>query len=292
MVTVSKARGVRFSNSMTLHDLLLRYQAALEVGDGYVGNLRRTVKKCEDSGMLEVCQLSPDPVNLMLSRLPLSATTRANIRRELMTLWRFAYESGLTETYPARVRKIRQAAAPVECWTAADLSRLLKAAREDETPISSRVQARRCDVLPAWIGVGYDTALRFGDVHALTAANIRNGCVVTTAHKTGKPVVRAISEDTQEAVRHLLELSPDRSLFKWCLPRRRAFVLWRKFLDQHGMTGSSKWLRRAAATQAEMQARGRACELLQHSQPSLAYRHYVDVTQFAAPPAPPPIRSA
>lgn len=277
---------------MTLLDLLRRYESSVEIGDRYAESLRRTVRKCEGSGILKVCQLSPDAVNSMLATLPLSATTRGNIRRELMTLWRYAYEGGLTESYPARVRRIRAAATPVECWTRDDLSRLLLAAEGDKTPISSRVQARRCDVLPAWIGIGYDTALRFGDVHALTAANLRNGFVVTTARKTGKSVVRAISKNTQDAVGRLLELSPDRSLFKWCLPRRRALLMWRAFLDKHGMAGSSKWLRRAAATQIEMQSRGRASELLQHSHPTLAYRHYIDVTQLAAPPSPPPIRSS
>ena len=278
------------AKTLTLLDLLSRYSAAVEIGDRYAESLRRTVRKCESSGLVEVCQLAPDAVNLMLAELPLSQTTKANIRRELMTLWRFAYDTGLTDVYPARVRKIRAAQTPVECWTKDDLVRLLLAAEDDKTPISRRVQARRCDVLPAWIGIGYDTALRFGDVHALTASNIRNGFVVTTARKTGKPVVRAISHDTQQAVGKLLELSPDRTLFKWCLPRRRALLMWRAFLDKHGMAGSSKWLRRAAATQIEMQSRGLASELLQHSHPTLAYRHYVDATQLAAPPAPPPIR--
>lgn len=277
---------------MTLLDLLSRYAASVEIGDRYAESLRRTVRKCEGNGLQKICQLSPEAVNSMLAELPLSQTTRANIRRELMTLWRFAYDSGLTEVFPARVRKIKALATPVECWTKDDLSRLLLAAEGDKTPISSRVQARRCDVLPAWIGVGYDTALRFGDVHALTAASFRNGFVVTTANKTGKPVVRGISHDTQQAVSRLLELSPDRTLFKWCLPRRRALLMWRTFLRQHGMAGSSKWLRRAAATQIEMQSKGRASELLQHSHPTLAYRHYIDATQLAAPPAPPPIRSA
>lgn len=278
------------SSTMTIPDLLERYLAANECSAKYTESLRRTVRKAQASGLLEVCQLVPERVNRFLSALPVGPTTRHNIRRELLTLWRFAYDREWTDVFPTRVRKIRAAFAPPETWAINLLNRLLEAGEKDETPISSRVEMRRCDVIPAWAGIAYDTGMRFGDIHPLSKRDFRNACVAVTASKTGKPLVRVLSERTQHDVAKLFQHSPDGTLFKWFLPRRRAFLMWRAFLDQHGFGGSTKWFRRAAATQLELIQPGSATAFLQHSDPSLVRRHYYDATQAAPPLAPPPLR--
>lgn len=277
-------------NTMTLLDLLDRYTAAVEVSPKYLESLLRTVRRAKDTGLLEVCQLAPERVNKFLANLPVGPTTRHNIRRELITLWKYAYEQGLTEVYPARIRKIRASFAPPVTWELGSLGDLLEAAKKDETPISSRVTLRRCDVIPAWAGLAYDSGMRFKDVHSLTKNSFRNECVVINANKTGKPLVRVLSERTRHDVARLFLHSPDGTLFQWALPRRRAFLMWRDFLDKHGFGGSTKWFRRAAATAIEQLKPGAATEFLQHSHPSLARRHYIDFTQAAIPMAPPPIR--
>jgi integrase len=182
---------------------------------------------------------------------------------------------------------------PPVCWTKEELERLWQCAKSDKTPVSSRLTIRRCDVLPAWIGISYDTGMRFGDVHGMHAKSIMRGFVVTTAAKTGKQLVRQLSPLSIKEAVQLSNLSPDGSLFLWCLPRRRALMMWRAFLDEHGFGGSSKWLRRCAATQLAMgHGNAAATALLQHSHPSLVIKHYIDQTQFAAPASPPPLNLA
>lgn len=276
---------------MTLLDLLDLYLCQVEASPRYVESLRRTVRKAESSDLVDVRQLAPDAVNSWLGKLPLSATTRHNIRRELLTLWRFAYDGGLTDVPPLRIRRIAPGRKPPQAWTLDTLARILELAEQDTTQLSSRVTIRRCDVLPAWIGIGYDAGLRFSDVLALTADNIVNGCVAVTAHKTGKPLVRQLSDETLRSVEKLLELSPDGTLFAWALPRRRAILMWRGFLKKHRLTGSSKWLRRSCATQVHMAEKGAAMEYLQHSTPTLAVYHYIDASQAGVPKPPPPIRT-
>lgn len=277
------------TTTMSLLELLDRYCQSVEVSVRYRESLLRTVRKACSSGILDVRQLAPDRVNSFLSGLPLSAVTRGNIRRELLTLWRYAYEEGMTEVYPARIRKIRPRAVPVQTWTREELLALLACAEADERPISSRLPLRRCDVLPVWIQMGFETGLRFSDLHGLTVEQLRNGCVMTTASKTGKPAVRRLSPKANQAARKLLAHSPDGTLFRWCLPRRRAIILWRKFLDDNGFAGSSKWLRRSAATQVEMQQRGAATVFLQHSNPTLAARSYIDASQLEGAIGPAPL---
>lgn len=290
MIGIKAGSGVLPNHSsMTLDNLLRSYLVAVEVGPRYAESLRRTVRKAQANGLLEIRQLAPDTVNSFLAGLDLSPVTVGNIRRELLTLWRFAYEERLTEAQPTRIRRVKARSSPPVCWTRDELNRLWEAAGSDETPISSRVQLRRCDVLPAWIAIAYDSGMRFGDVLSLQSSQIVRGFVVTIAAKTGKQLVRQLSPVAVYEAARLVKMSPDGSLFLWCLPRRRALLLWRSFLDQHGFRGSSKWLRRAAATAVEMRERGAATAFLQHSSPHLAIRHYLDQTQLMAPVAPPPI---
>jgi integrase len=274
---------------MKLIELLSLYESDNTVSKRYREGLLRTVRKCEANGLLDVCQLAPVPVNQMLLSLKLSPTTVANIRRELLTLWRFAFDRHLTDEYPRGVRRVTARHAPPQCWTMDEMRRLLAAAGNDCKQLSSRHQTRRCDILPGWISIAYDTALRFSDVHQLRSANIRNGCVCTVAAKTGKPVMRALGDYSRQQAAQLVKRSPDGTLFLWCLPRRRALLMWRAFLDEHGFGGSSKWLRRAAATQVELREPGAAWRFLQHTNQQLAVRHYLDGSQLAVTEPPPQI---
>ena len=277
------------ASSMTLLDLLAAYELARPCSVRYRESLLRTIRKAQASGLSEICQLIPDRVNRFLNSLSLGATTKSNIRRELLTLWRYAYEEGMTEAMPVRITRIRPKHSPPQAWSSSDLSRILNAAKEDEFFIGGRSGLRVCDVLPVWIGIAYDSGLRFGDVLSLQASNFRNGCVCVTASKTGKPLVRRLSDRTDEAVVELLAKSEDGSLFAWAITRRRACKMWRAFLNRHGFTGSSKWLRRSCATYVERQQPGAATRYLQHSHPMLAPKHYLDETLFDIPDGPPPI---
>ena len=282
-------RNTPCSNKMTIHDLLGRYLAAVQCSAKYQESLLRTARRAESSGLVEVCQLSPERVNKFLADLDVGATTRHNIRRELLTLWKWAYERELTPEAPVRIRKIRCEFSPPVTWELARLYKILAVAEADQARVSTRVCLRRCDVIPAWAGLAYDSGMRFSDIHNLTKHHFRNECVAITAQKTGKPLVRALSEQTQLNTARLFSHSPDGTLFKWFLPRRRAFLMWRAFLDEHGFGGSTKWFRRAAATAIEQVRPGGAMEFLQHSHPALARRHYLDATQAAIPFSPPPI---
>lgn len=277
------------TTKMSLTKLLDAYLASREASPRYRESLLRTVRKAQASGLLEICQLSPGPVNSFLAKLDVGPTTRANIRRELLTLWRYAYEEGMTEVFPARVTRIRPAYAPPKAWSLDELCRMMSAAESDSTPLGGASGLAVMDVLPAWIGIAYDSGLRFGDVLGLQSSNFRNGCVFVTASKTGKPMVRKLADTTNQRVRVLLERSPDGTLFRWAMTRRRAVLAWRAFLDRHSFDGSSKWLRRSCATYLEKDRPGTASRYLQHSNPMLAQRHYLDQSLFDVPEGPPPI---
>jgi len=173
------------------------------------------------------------------------------------------------------------------------LEQLLSRAAADITPVSRRwQQVTRADILPAWIGVGYDTGLRFADIHGLTIDDFRNDCVAISANKTAKVTIRPLSPETLDEVAKLFKHSPDGTLFKWALPRRRAFVMWQTFLREQGVKGSSKYLRRSCATYVHKKSPGRASDYLSHSDGKLIWKHYLDQTLLDMPEGPPPIRRA
>lgn len=277
---------------MLLTTLLHTYVAGREASTSYQLSLTRTIRKAAEAGITDTSHLTPVQVNKMLSDLSrsLSRTTRSNIRRELLTLWRFAFELGETDVFPARIAVIRPDRKPVEAWSQDTLRAMLAAAEADLTRCGGRANPTVRDWLPAWIAIGYDTGLRFTDVYEMTADCIRNGCVSLTARKTGKPLVRVLSGHADRLAEELIECSPDGTLFSWMLTRRRAFLQWRAFLDRNNFRGSSKWLRRSCATYLDREKPGSATQYLQHSAPHLAAMHYIDQSLGAAPAGPPPIR--
>jgi integrase len=276
---------------MTILDLAAAYVSATECSDRYAANLLRTARRLTGYGINTIRQLSCDTVNKILVEMRESQQTRHNCRRELLTLWRWAFMEGLVAEAPMRLRAIKVRAKPVVAWGMDKLGRLLALAGEDQTPISRRLPGiTRSHLLPCWIGLAYDSGLRFTDVQQLTVHQLRNDCVAVTATKTGKVTVRRLSDETAEEVARVAKLSPDGSLFSWALPRRRAFVMWRAFLDENKIGGSSKYLRRSAATMVHKARAGMASEFLSHSDPKLVWKHYLDQTLLDMPEGPPPIR--
>ena len=275
-----------------MQNLLAAYLACRECSPRYRSCLTRTVKQAGLGGITSVSDLTTAQVNKFLQNLSSpSATTRSNVRRELLTLWRWAFEERLTDVPPLRVMKIRSRPRPPTAWSLQELSRMLECAESDETRIGGKSTMRVCDYMPCWIGVSYDTGLRFSDVHALKTTQVRNGYVCCTAQKTGKALTRPLSSYSLHKVTQLAPMSLDGTLFTWFLTRRRAFTAMRAFLDRYGFSGSGKFLRRSCATYIEAESPGMATRYLQHSEPSLARRHYVDESLLAVPSGPPPIMS-
>lgn len=272
---------------MLLTDLVEQYCLERAASANYRSSLLRTVRRAQHGGIRTTCQLSVENVCRFLVSVDVGQTTKSNYRRELATLWRYAFSLGLATDGWDRLPRIPPQFAPPEAWSMEAMQKLLNAAELDKTPISTRCELRRCDVIPVWARLGYESGLRFSDIHQLTQRNFRDGCVIRYAAKTSKLCVRELTLETQQSVARLFALSPDGTLFRWFLPRRRAFLLWRKFLDQHALGGSSKWLRRTAATFIEIDKPGMASRWLDHSSERLARTHYIDPTKVVSGIKPP-----
>lgn len=285
---MSPTEGVHPENStMSLHDLLDIYCVEKAASPNYRMSLTRTVRRAHNAGITDTCQLTLPTVAKFLATVAVGQTTKANYRRELATLWRYAHQLGLANDQYLRLPRISPQYAPPEAWSMAAMRRLLDAADADQTRIGGRSDLQVRDVLPVWARLGYESGLRFTDIHQLTIRHFRDNCVVRYAAKTQKLCVRPLTEETQAGIANLFARSPDDTLFKWAVTRRRAFGLWRKFLDTNRLGGSSKWLRRTAATYIEVDQPGMATRWLDHSSERLARNHYVDPTKIVIKVRPP-----
>jgi len=273
---------------MKFSTLCYLYCEARQLSQAYAKNLDRTARRLDEQKITSESICGAELSRMLKSMSTLSPTSRKNFRREALTLWRFAYDSGISSVPPGRVAPVIAPVQPAEAWSLEEVRSLLACAEGDRTLVGGHYGMRVCDYMPAWIRIGYETALRHADILNLHATEIRRNCVCKIASKTSKPLVRRISDRTNDLIQDLIRQSDDRTVFAWFLTRRRSFTCIRDFLDRHGVSGSGKFLRRTAATLIADSSPALATRYLQHSDPKLL-KHYVDETLLKTPDGPPPI---
>ena len=271
-------------------DVAILYINSRSLNAQYAKTLARTALRAHEFG-IKSDSIDDKIVNKFILTLSsdLSLVTKSNIRRELLTLWRYAYEMEICKNPPRHVARVHTQQQVVEAWSLTEISDILSIAKKDTTEIGGTTRMRICDYLPAWIRIGYETGMRHGDILSLNATELRNGCVCKSANKTGKSLVRKIESETQVLAQNLLSRSPDGTVFLWFLTRRRSFTAMKDFLDRHHIRGTGKYLRRACATAIANDSPSRASAYLQHSKESLL-KHYVDESLLDVPDGPPPIK--
>ncbi len=282
----------RATSTMRLDELVKKYGDSRDVSTPYLKMLFSCVKTMLPA-IETVNQITPDSVNAWLSAIPGSTETRRRRRRECLTLWRYAIDESLTDVPCARVKEIKKRAAIVTCWTRSEILFLLREAGEFKSPAHCGRRSKALDdatLLRAWVHLGYETGLRFSDIHSLAKDNFRGDLLVVVCQKTGKTCARRLSSITMGHVDKLLSISPDGSLFAALAPRRSVLVLWQAFLKSLNYPGSSKWLRRSAATHCEASVAGSGGAFLQHNAGSdVTRRHYIDAGQLPLPVGPRPL---
>ena len=222
----------------------------------------------------------------------LSPSSVANDRRVILTLWRYAWEEGLTPEAPRGVMRVKVPAKTVRAWTMAEVRQLVKSA-ERFCQKRLRNGANLGVFLQCWVMLAYETGARYGDIFSWTEDNFRGTAVGWVTSKTGVPCTRVVSQKTLELVGKMLQASPDGRVLGWVCCRRQSFKFMKLLLASCGMKdGSGRWLRRSAATHVEMTQPGKAQWFLGHKTPGLAARHYLDQSQLiGASSGPPPLFS-
>lgn len=217
---------------------------------------------------------------MLVHRAP--STTRSQ-RCGLLVLWRFAADNGYVDP-PARVRCPKRVAKPVSAWTKAEVERL----RDYALTLPGKLKNGQPKGLyfAALVCCAYETGLRLSDQLALKRESIQplgDGFGLTVVEqKTGKIARRIITAETVGMIDDLLRQSPKNALI-WPLWARREqfFASFRRLVKGSGINpGTFKHLRRAAATNVEMQERGGGQRFLNHSSPQVTAESYLDPSQI------------
>jgi hypothetical protein len=252
------------------------------VSVGYANNVRRTARKMHAAGITPA-NINGELLNRWLTSMSLSPNTLASERSNALSLWRYGIEVGIISAPIRQVKRIRKVRRVIRAF---DRGQCTEAVKRFSLIDQKKVfQHSKCPInlwMEAWMRLCYETALRFGDAYELRKEALVPGGVAVVASKTGQPIVRQIGPRTTLLLHQLSALSPDGTIFRWACSRRWAFANIRREFKAAGLEGGrSQWLRRSAATHAEMVETGAGARLLDHrSGPALTERHYLDQTQL------------
>ena len=203
------------------------------------------------------------------------ATVRSK-KVQVLALWRAAADDGLCEPPARRVRSVRCPAQVVECWTLEEVERLLEACR-------GLKRRHRCG-LPrsVWwdlaVRVAWDSGLRWGDQIAIPVSAIHSdGNAAWSQSKTGRVQAFRLQPETLAALRASLQACPRGLVMPWPASHETFADQVRLLVARAGIRpGTWKWLRRASATDCEVQQEGAARAQLGHRPGSrIAYDSYV-----------------
>lgn len=206
----------------------------------------------------------------------LARSTVHGRRGAILSLWRDAWDNGITDVPPRRIRPVKKRASMPEAWTLEEMGRVILAC-------NSLRGSFRCNgisrpkLMAAWFTTSYYTGLRPCDMMTLRVESAVDATIFAIRQvKTAEPVYCPLNDDVRNAIRDTLP--PDRELV---FPlRRKVLKYWcDRITARAGVRGTPKWARRTGATQLEIVQPGAAMSYLGHKTPGLAYKHYVDHRQ-------------
>ena len=258
--------------SQSLPLLVARYLRGRCVSLDYTRNITAVCKACRT--------MSVEAINKYLRKrlTEVQSITAATERAMLVGIWRWAYESDIVNAMPRGIVKIKVARRPTKAWTLEQCCTAVKGT----FPLTQEVRRKGVSVglfLRCWILLGYESGARMGDLWELRREDFDGDAVRWSQHKTGDPHVKPLSTACMEAVRSMLDKSPDGRVLGWVMNRHSGRRRMRQYLRSVGLLGTSKWLRRSGATHIEMEHPGKGRLHLGHRTVGLAEKFYIDWSQ-------------
>lgn len=278
---------------MQLAELLKLYVAERDIEPVSLKPLRAAIKSLSRNlgTIAAVDHLDKTPVNSWLadevSRV--QRRTAKNYRASILTLWRWAFEEGITDVAPRRIRLVKAPLPPVEAYTTDEIERLLTACdtltnrfcRNGSPPVPRKLLYR------ALIMVAWHTGFRSNDLMLLRWSSIaEDGCVRIVQHKTRREAIRWIDKDAMGAI-EAIRIDGTPSVFGQFTCQETWRSVFAGLKKVAGVKrGTPKWIRRTTATvTAKKHGRDAAGRALGHVGPEMAQKCYIDQSQIDDPAA-------
>lgn len=227
----------------------------------------------------------------------LAPRTAKNKRDDLIALWRFATDEGLSVEH-LEAKKVKSPKVPrrdPDAWDRPELLRFI-AACEQLRGHWKRTGIPRADYMRALALVIYSTGLRFTPATSLKRKDLQPDGSITAVWYTQK---NRYSQNVQldSAARAAVLAFGD--CHELLLPgpsaKRYIWATWRKVCNMAGLPVGSRngpqKMRRTAATWLESECPGAASQFLGHTDATLARKHYLDPRILrAGQRTPPPLQ--
>jgi integrase len=286
------------ATAMLLSQYVDRYTLERDISLGREKQIRIAVRSLEQycGRKLRTSELTDTCVSLWLKSRQhggLSPHTVAGNRRILVALWRAAAESGLAPPL-GKVRTIRCPDVSIRAFTHDDL-RLLVAEAEKLRGTFRTMEILRRLYWRSYLMASYDSALRRCDMLSLSKRDIfRNpdgsGFLSFVQRKTGRTHHVGFRAETMRAIDECCGTDNRYLIWPQWAGRRQWFRAFKSLCEAAGVSGSSKFVRRAAASYAERDRPGSGRALLGHRTGLLFQQSYEDKRiTTPVPVMPPPI---
>jgi hypothetical protein len=277
---------------MKLGEILSNYLACHEYGvsAGHAEQLRYSIVVWEHwaGRALSVEDFTDEGLNRFLDwyrscRKPDTVRTR---RGNLLILWHWAYQEGLTDVAPRRIRKLRPIARTPTAWTVPEVRALIETA-ESLPGCFYGTRWRRAAWWSSLVRAGYDTSLRLADLLSLPSSTVR-GQMLLVQHKTGRVVAVQLRPATLAAIDQTLADEPRELVWPLWGLRQTFYGHFRSLVSEAGIRpGTFRWLRKTAVTQLERIAPGQGTRLAGHTHRGTTEAWYIDQAQMDPAPLPP-----
>ena len=222
--------------------------------------------------------LAPECVNKFIAwtYANRSAYTAKARRTGLRALLRFAKREGLTNADPDRLRRVYCERLQTKGYNQTDMEKLVAAARALRGRNIRFTGVPKSVYYSSLLMCMWNTGLRIGDIPEIEVAGFDapKGRLFALEHKTRKSRWHKLHPGTAAAIAECIAFEPDRQ-FVWEGHRKRNLHRAIKaIIAAAGLTGSSRYIRRGAASELERLQPGLGWRFLNHSDPRVFDNHY------------------
>jgi integrase len=215
-------------------------------------------------------------------------------RNAILTLWRYATEEDMVPA-PRKVRKIKLTAKNPVAWSPEEVSQLINTALHGKYShrLIFETQIPRGIYFGSMIATAWDTALRLGDLLRIKPSDIQRlengeGRLLWIQHKTGHAIRCRISPETMELIDQCIAHEPERERVwpLWGSQRKgtwadKLYRFVRRLVKEAGIsTGTMRYVRRGAVTEAENISPGLGTALAGNRSRSVTVANYIDQTKL------------
>jgi len=252
---------------MILKEFAYRYATRVGASPGYFEQLEVFTRRLPWHIESITCEMVDEYLTRALEHL--SPVTVANHRRMLKTLLVEANRLGLNQCIPRQIRRVKCPPPIPRAWSLSEIRELVEAARK--TPGQFR-DLEKAPFLEAWFLSAYATGLRAGDLIDVRWDQIRGRRIYLLQKKTSTPHVAIFTDEALAACKAL----PRRRRVFGDFAAMNTIQQWvAKCVRDAGLSGSTKTLRKSAATYAKVRGMSPKSKL-GHRTDGLAERNYVD----------------